>query len=279
MTADVRLLPRSLAAVVADLELTEASYVTLDQIREIAERHGVASSPADLAWRLKRNGWLLATSRRGVWEFAPGAHAGPYGRGDVFTVLRGELDLNPGTDLRVGLLSALWLRGWAERPPTAHELSAPPDARVSAGLRRSYRVHRFDARLPADRLRDLPVEATATTLVHIAARPAKVSSWETVEHGLVELAAATNAAALRTELADRPASVGARLGYLLHGAAPDLVAQAGLAPANGVTWFGPRRGREVLFDPTWNVADSLLPFNPAAIAPNTASNTASNVAR
>ena len=266
MTVEVRSLPPTLAAVVGDLELEEASYVTLGQIREIADRYGISSHAGDLAWRLRRNGWLLPTPRRGVWEFAPAAHAGRYSRGDVFAVLRGELNLRPDEDIRVGLLSALWLRGWAERPPSRHELSAAPDTAVSAGLGRVYRVRRFESRSVPDRLRGLPVETTASTLVHVAARPGHVSSWESIEQALPDLAEVTSAEQLREEVAGRPSAVAARLGYLLHGVAPDLVHEAGLRPAAGTTRFGPRTGQTMRFDSDWNVVDTLLPFDPAVVA-------------
>jgi predicted transcriptional regulator of viral defense system len=266
MTVEVRSLPPTLAAVVADLELDEASYVTLGQIREIAQRYGISSHAGDLAWRLRRNGWLLPTPRRGVWEFAPAAHGGRYGRGDVFAVLRGELDLRPDEDIRVGLVSALWLRGWAERPPSRHELTTAADAPVSTGLGRVYRILRFGSHSTPDRLRGLPVESIASTLVHAAARPAHVSGWEAVEQALPDLVAATSPEQLREEVSGRPSAVAARLGYLLQGVAPDLVREAGLQPGAGTTRFGPRSGETLRFDSDWNVVDTILPFDPAAVA-------------
>lgn len=266
MTADVRVLPRALASIVADLELEEASFVTQDRIAELAARHGLTSSVRDLAWRLRRNGWLLQTGHRGVWEFAPGAHAGPYGRGDVFAVLRAEQDLGPRKDVRICLDSALWLRGLAERAPSTHQVTAPTGQHVPAGLARTYKVTHFDANLPAEDLGGLKVEAAATTLVHAAAKPGHVRSWETIETALVDLAAATTDRDLATELGGRPASVRARVGYLLSGVASDLVDAAGIVPARGVTWFGPRDRPAVRFNSRWQVADTLLPFDPTTLS-------------
>lgn len=262
MTADVRVLPRALASIVADLEFEEATVVTADRIAELAARHGLTSSVRDLAWRLRRNGWLLQTGHRGVWEFAPGAHAGPYGRGDVFAVLRAEQDLDPQGDLRACLDSALWLRGLADRAPSMHQVTTPTGQHVRAGLARTYNVIRFNSNLPAQDLRGLKVEAPATTLVHAGAKPGRVQSWETIEGALVDLADATTEDNLVAELSGRPASVKARVGYLLSGVAPDLVEKAGLVPAAGVTWFGPRNRPTVRFNSRWQVADTLLPFDP-----------------
>jgi predicted transcriptional regulator of viral defense system len=263
MTVEVRSLPRTLAAIAAELEMDEATYVTVDQIRAIAARHGISSQPRDIAWRLRQHGWLLPTESQGVWEFAPASHAGPYGRGDVFAVLNGNLARRPDRDLRVALISALWLHGWAERPPSKHEVTAAPGSQVSAGLTRTYRILRFDPHLPPVKHKNTPAEAPATILAHIAARPSHISSWEAVRLALPELADASTPEQLRDEMAGRPVAVGARLGYLLHGAAPDLVRDAGLEPARGVTRFGSGPTRR--FNSHWNVADTMLPFDPADI--------------
>jgi predicted transcriptional regulator of viral defense system len=265
MTVEARSLPRVLAAIAAELEMNEATFVTLDDIRRIAEDHGFSSSARDIAWRLRRHGWLLPTESSGVWEFAPASHAGPYGRGDVFAELDGALSRNPNQDLRIALVSALWIHGWSERPPSKHEIAAAPEAKVTSGLRRTYRIVRFDSRLPAARRRRrTPVEAPATILAHLAVHPAHVSSWEAIEFALPELADNTTADQLREEMTGRPAAVSARLGYLLHNLAPKLVRNAGLKPAPTLTRFGSEPASR-RFNSYWNVADTILPFDPAEI--------------
>ena len=266
MTVQARSLPRVLAAVAAELERNEAAYVTIDDIRRIAEDHGFSSSARDIAWRLRKHGWLLPTATSGIWEFAPAAHAGPYSRGDVFAELDGVLSRNPGQDLRIALVSALWIHGWTERPPSKHEVSASRDAKVPSGLRRRYRIVRFDSHLPPakQRRRQTPVEAPATILAHIATHPAHISTWEAIEFALADLAENTTADELREDVRGRPAALSARLGYLLPGIEPRLVRDAGLKPARQLVRFGsaPASRR---FNSNWNVADTILPFDPAEL--------------
>lgn len=264
MTVEVRSLPRALAAVTAELEMNEATFVTLEQITEIAARHDIASSPRDIAWRLRKHGWLLPTATRGVWEFAPAAHAGAYGKGDVFAEFDGALARRPDQDLRVAVTSALWLYGWSERPPSRHEISARPGASVPKGLSTTYRVLRFSSNLPPSTPKGRPTESPPTILVHMATHPSNVSTWEPLANSLYDIAQATTANELRAEMSGRPAAVGARLGYLLHGVVPQLVRDAGLQPTRTVTRFGAASSPTRRFNSHWNVADSLLPFDPTS---------------
>lgn len=266
MTVDARTLPRALAIIAAELELNEASYVTLDQITDIAHRHGIASEPRNLAWRLRKSGWLLDTPSRGVWEFAPAVNAGPYGRGDTFALLRGLLERRSMAGARVCLVSSLWLRGLSERPPSRHEICIGPGVKPPTGLKAEYRVLHFDSRLPPARLRGLPVEAPATMLTHVATHPAHVSSWEAIVMALPDLAARTPANDLLIEIKHRPATVSARLGYLLEGVAPELVREANLRPTPTVTRIGPPKA-PARFNSRWNVADSQLPVDPTTLTP------------
>jgi hypothetical protein len=54
----------------------------------------------------------------------------------------------------------------------------------------------------------------------------------------------------------------ARLGYLLQGLRPDIVEQ--IAGPSTKTWFGPRR-TVIRHDSRWQVADTLLPFDPRTL--------------
>src|SRR5664279_5081040 len=89
--ADARTLGPALAQVVEELELDQPVVVTLNDLAEILRRSHVRSRPVEVARRLRDRGWLLETAQRGVFEFAPGAHAGPYGHGDPFVDLRAYL--------------------------------------------------------------------------------------------------------------------------------------------------------------------------------------------
>jgi predicted transcriptional regulator of viral defense system len=266
MTVDARPLSRTLSAIVAEFELEQASYVTLEQIAAIATRSGIASSARDLAWRLRKAGWLLDTPARGVWEFAPAENAGPFGRGDAFALLRGLLERRSMATARVCLISALWLRGWSERAPSRHEVAIARDTIPPAGAKVGYQMYRFDSRLSPETIRGLPVELPAATLVHIATRPSRVTSWETIAGALPNLAANTDGNELRTELEGRPPTVSARLGYLLEGVAPHLIEDVGLRPTTTVTHIGPH-DVPARYNSYWNIADSEMPLDPRGIAP------------
>jgi predicted transcriptional regulator of viral defense system len=256
-----RTLSKTLAAIVADLELTQPSLVSLDELAELAARHGGATYVRELARRLRATGWLLPTGRPGIYEFAPGAHAGPYGHGDPFVALHAELRAKPDLPVRLALHSALWAHGLAERPPPRHEVMLPAGTPASAPLSRAFRVVRFDAQNPPADVRGTPTSTPATVLVHAAAKPNAVRSWTALGEALPELVERSTVAELRAELTQRPASVGARLGYLLAGVDEQLVSDLGLTAGHGTVWFGPR-GAVRRFDARWNIADTLLPFDP-----------------
>ena len=71
-----RTISKAMADILQELELENESYITTGRIQELAEKYSIGSSPSLLAARLKKEGWLIATSQRGVWEFAPAAVAG-----------------------------------------------------------------------------------------------------------------------------------------------------------------------------------------------------------
>lgn len=262
MTVPSRSLSRQLAPLVAELELRQPVLVTLKELAALAEEAGLRTSAKVIAARLRATGWLLPTGQRGVYEFAPGAHAGPYGHGDPFIDLRAAL--SAGHPLSVALQSALWLYGMAERAPDRHELAAPPGSTVPASVRRAMRVVRFSPQLPMARVDRLPVHQAATILVHAAARPGDVRGWTTFAEALPELAARSTADDLEQELRARPGAVRPRLAYLLSGTVPAIAEWLQPATPSSVTWFGSSRTSR-RYDKRFNVADSLLPFDPRTL--------------
>src|ERR1700739_485217 len=115
MTVPSRSLSRQLAPLVAELELRQPVLVSLQELGALAEEVGLRTPAKVVAARLRATGWLLPTGQRGIYEFAPGAHAGPYGHGDPFIDLRAAV--SAGHSLAVALQSALWLYGPAELWP------------------------------------------------------------------------------------------------------------------------------------------------------------------
>lgn len=262
MTAPSRSLSRQLAPLVAELELRQPVLVSLQELAALAEEAGLSTPAKVVAARLRATGWLLPTGQRGVYEFAPGAHAGPYGHGDPFIDLRAAL--SAGHPLNVALQSALWLRGMAERAPDRHELAARTGSAIPVSLRRRMRVVRFSARLPTDQVDRLPVHQAATILVHLATRPGDVRGWTTFAEALPELTARSAADDLDRELSARPAAVRPRLAYLLSGVAPAVADRLQPTTPPSLTWFGSSRASR-RYDKRFNVADGLLPFDPRTL--------------
>ena len=124
MTLDVsshvpaRTLPRGLAPIVEALELDQVDLVTVGMIDEIRLRAGLSTPASELATRLRARGWLLATPQRGVYEFAPGSHAGPLSRGSLTLPLQAALRAHPRADVGLTFQFAAWALGVADRAPS-----------------------------------------------------------------------------------------------------------------------------------------------------------------
>lgn len=291
MTGPARVVSRGLAGVLAELELAQPTVVSLSEVAALATRAGLKTPPAVVADRLRRRGWLLPTGQRGMYEFAPGAYAGPYGHGDPFLTFRAAR-ASKEFDASIALQSALWLHGLSERAPNKHELAAAPDAAVPDSVNREMRVVRFHAQLAPQLVNGLPVHHAASVLVHLAAKPAAVRNWPVFAESLADLVAlaistdqvsesekrnGTRPLAdapgrqrggqnfalgrLRVELAGRSRATTVRLAYFLGGIAPEVASQLQPRPAPGVVYFGPRQPSR-RFSARFNVADTLLPFDP-----------------
>ncbi len=255
-----RSLPAWLAGIVAELELDRPSVVTREQVEELRTRTGARAPAHRIIAELSARGWLLKTGTHGTWEFIPGERAGAISSGDPFLALRATLKTTPDSRASVALGSALWLLDVSDRAPDRHEVALPKNTLVPVAIKRAYRVVRHDARLDADRIKDLPVHRAATVLVHLACKPTDVRSWGSVLDALPELLARSPEGEIREELAGRSHATRVRFAYLVSGLAPDLVEQMGIKPA-GKVWFGPR-GQLRRHNARWQVADTVLPMAP-----------------
>lgn len=247
--------------------MEQSILVTIDDLEAIRIRVDIATPPKVLAARLRERGWLLQTSLRGVYEFAPGAHAGALSSGQVTLPLQAALLARPGLMAGLALQSAAWAMSLADRAPSRLEVAAPDPAAtasLSKLLRADARVLTFDPQLPWKHLRGVPTMAVESVLVHMAARPRNVRSWSSALEWLPDLAAELTADQLQLELTGRPAAVSTRAAYLLSGLRPDLAAQVA-APGHGAVRFGPR-GTSQRYDSQLQLTDSLLPFDPYTLA-------------
>lgn len=262
-----RPLPPGLAPVVQELELRQARLIGLADLELIRERSGIRTPAKVLAARLRRYGWLLPTARRGVYEFAPGAHAGAFSRGDVTLALQAVLYERPGLAAGLTFQSAAWALGAADRAPSRLEVAAGDKQTrdfLARTLRGEARIKLFAPQLPWLERGGVPVLGPASLWVHLATRPSDVRSWSSTVEWLPEIAADVRADQLRGELAGRPTSVAVRAAYLLSGLRPDLAEHLADAATSNKTWFG-ARGPLLRHDYRWQVADTLLPFDPRTL--------------
>ncbi|MDR1806462.1 MAG: type IV toxin-antitoxin system AbiEi family antitoxin [Propionibacteriaceae bacterium] len=249
------------ASVLERLELDRPELVTTSDLKRLLGEAGVGTAPALFAARLRAKGWFLPTERRGVWEFAPAAVAGPFSAHDPLRALKAFLAANPEAACALTFQAAAWANGLADRIPARPEVAAS-----TAALRRrlpgSLDSSVFLPALATESLRGVPVLALESVITHMCVRPGAVRSWASAEEWLPALCAELHVEPLLRELADRPGSVRARAGYLLSGMRPDVSrAIRGLHVPGGTTWFG-SRGKLVRHDNTWQIADTLLPFDP-----------------
>lgn len=256
-----RTIPRSLAPVIAELELEAADLVTTAKLDEIVKASGVGTATRTVASRLRERGWLLATGQRGVWEFAPGAAAGAVSRGGHTRLLRSAL-AHSNVECGLTFQAAAWAHNLADRAPGRLEV-AVVSASEARKLPDGLDVSVFAPTLGYVMLKGVPVLVPSSVLVHMAARPVDVRSWTSALEWLPDLAAEATVKDVLTELEGRPAAVAARLGYLLQGLRPDISEQ--VAGPSTKTWFGPRQ-QVVRHDNHWQIADTLLPFDPRSLA-------------
>lgn len=260
-----RTIPSTLSGILEELELEQPTLVTSEHLARLVAEQGVRTPAKVVAARLRERGWLLPTGRRGVWEFAPAAVAGAYSRNDPVMPLRAFLAERPAARCALTFQAAAWAHGIADRTPAHLEVAAATSELVRQ-LPAALAGTVFDPRLDYRTLRDVPVLAVESIVVHMAARPAAVRSWASAREWLPDLAHLLVLDELGRELAGRPASVRARTGYLLQGLRADLAdALRESAPVTGKTWFGPR-GKLRRHDAAWQIADTLLPFDPRTLA-------------
>lgn len=264
MSNMTRSLPGWLASVVEQLELDQPSTVTVDELRAMLESTGISTSASVVAQRLRERGWLLATGVRGVYEFAPAAHAGPVGRGDPFGLVHAVLASRPDSSIVIALGSAAWAHGLADRTPEVLEVAFASSERASVAVRRAARPMTFDARLASEVRKGAPVQALATMLVHMAAKPRDVRAWGSAAEWLGDAAMEAGDERIMLELEGRAESVRRRLGYLIQGVHPQLARQL-RGTSSSKVWFGPR-GPLRQHDEAWGIADTVLPFAPSGLS-------------
>lgn len=251
---DIRYIPRWLASIVQSLELEQKKLVSVDDIQNLrsasraAARHAIAT--------LVRLGWLRPIGARGMYEFIPGAAAGPYPSGDPWLVLRAELERRPGK-FHVGANSAAWLLGYAQRTPRRHIVVAAPDFRAPARLRSVYEVLSTEPAPASNEVSGLPVPTPAELFVEVAQLAPRLK-LDSAQGWLRRALADTTPEEIRRVLRDRGSSTWARAGYLAEvcGASDHAKAIAAIGRSAGGPFYTGHRGTDGPFSSRWRVYDT-----------------------
>jgi hypothetical protein len=254
-TSSARSIPDWLAPLVQEFELTGQTILTINDIRRARpdlHRAVIRQGITDLV----RRGWLRPVGVRGIYEFIPGAAAGPYPSGDPWLVLRAELLRWPGK-FHIGATSAAWLRGYAQRSPRPHIVVTTPDAAIPRPLRTTYRVLTTRPAPAHDTIDGLPVPTPAELLAEVAQLAPRLA-LDGAQGWLRRLLADTSPEEIVVVLRDRNAATRARAGYIAAVCGGDAHAAAIAAialPSGGPYYTGPRT-TDAPFSARWRVYDT-----------------------
>lgn len=256
-------MPRSIsskyAPLLEQLELERPEIVTIAQMKKLCDAFDIATAPKVVAARLRKQGWLLPTSQRGVWEFAPAELAGPYSSADPLLPFKSFMASKPDIFCALTFQTAAWALGFADRVPAVLDIAfaAPPQVKTPA----SMKVSVFKSNLEPLQAKGVSVLAPEAILVQMVQRPTSLRSWQAVTEWLPDLAYEAKTGSMLQELEGRSNATAVKTGYLLQGLRPDIAKAIKLTCAtNQKTNFG--SGRQIRYDAEWGVADAILPFNP-----------------
>lgn len=255
-----RYIPKWLSLVVESLELNRPELVTMGELNEIAGGLGIDTPGYVISDRLRKLGWLLETSQRGVWEFAPAENAGPYSTSDPLLPVKAFVLAHPYCKAALSLQTAAWALGLADRVPSRIEVAFVKRPTVKIPDEISPNV--FESKIGTTEAKGTVCLRPESIIVQMAQKPGVVRSWQGALEWLPDVAYETEGALILAELDSRPLSVWARTGYLLSGMRPDVAEEIRkeFIPRSK-TRFGSRK-TALRNDEAWKVSDTLLPFDP-----------------
>ena len=255
-----RTISNSMSNILQELELENETYVSIQKLKALAEKYSVRSAPSLIAYRLKKEGWLIATPQRGIWEFAPASYAGAYSKNDPLVCIKAFLLANPEVKCALCMQTAAWALGIADRLSVRTEI-AFPDVQTKH-IPKEIKAYRYLPNLDPVIRKGAPCLQPESVFVHLAAKPSAVRSWESTLEWLPDLVFEMEIKKLLRELEGRPNSVRQRTGYLLQSMFPDAAAAIQQATdLSSKVRFGPRE-KALRNDETWMISDTLLPISP-----------------
>ena len=255
-----RIISESMSGILEELELESETFVTTRRLRELAGKYSVGTSPALIAHRLKKAGWLITTPQKGVWEFAPASYAGAYSKNDPLTGIKAFQIANPEIPFYLCMQTAAWAHGIADRLPLHTEVAFP--TMPSKRLPEQIHAYHFTPNLETVIKKEVPCLACESVLVQMTAKPSGINSWESAMEWLPDLVYEFDIDKLLQELNGRANSVRQRTGYLLQGMYPeaaDAIRQT--TEVHAKVRFGPRQYAR-RNDETWKISDTILPISP-----------------
>lgn len=254
-----RTITKSMAGILEELELENETFVDINRLEELAAKYNVRSETSLIASRLRKAGWLLPTSQRGVWEFSPAARAGSYSKNDPLMDVKVFRIANPSTDCYLCMQTAAWALGLADRIPERKELAF---SNVPQNVPDEIAAYKYKPTLAPSLARGVPCLAPESIVVQVAAKPIAFRSWESAAEWIPDVVYEIEIERLLMELSDKTDSVIRRTGYLLQGMYPAAAeAVKSITTGSSKIRFGPRT-RALRNDENWMISDTILPFSP-----------------
>ena len=255
-----RPIPSRLAPVLEALELDQPRVVTAEGLGHLARDQGIGVDGLQIAYELRRLGWLISLRTKGAWEFVPGARAGRFGAGDRYIELRAAFAIDPAFRGALAMESAAVALGLAGRVPDREVLWVPPGDRApkSFGDWRVVRLHvREEGIVSID---GLPTWRVDTLLVAMAMRPDGFHDWPNLGEWLARAVSQVDPGSVAGSLVGATRAAWQRAGYLLamggdETAGFEVVEHA--PRGRGPVYLGPRH-RKGRFDRRFEIVDSVL---------------------
>lgn len=255
-----RAISTSLAPVVEQFELDADVVVTLDRIAEVLRMTKSDQPPREIAYELKRAGWLGSLRTRGAWEFLPGARGGAYGSGDRFIEFRAQKQLHPGWPGVLAMESSASLLGLAQRLPEREVVSLPPGVLPPKAFAGQWRVTTVvigpEGCTTIDNLATWNLDGL---MVGIAAGPAAYRDIPGMGQWLPDAVHQSNVDRVMHLLKQFPVTVSQRTAYLFSAGGNSEASSRILEayPPQGVAWLGNRQSGGKFHTPS-RVQDSVL---------------------
>jgi predicted transcriptional regulator of viral defense system len=250
-----------MAKILERLELERPVIVTSEKLSEILKNAGIQTPTRIVAARLKEKGWLLPTAERGAWEFIPASSAGVFTSNDPLLAIKAIISKHTTMCFGLTFQTAAWMYGVADRVPICLECAAG-NVQTYRLLNSRLTTSMFSPSLGYNEIKGVPVLTPESVIVHMAAKPRTVRSWQSALEWLPDLAELTNMELLLEEVTKCSDATKARTGYLLQGMIPDISdAIYEMNKPKHKTWFGPRAPL-LRHNNKWLIADTILPFDP-----------------